>query len=53
MGKLASALGIQASFLFSDEDDEENNVTVQKEEIESDLIENLAKSVHSAFSRLK
>jgi transcriptional regulator with XRE-family HTH domain len=53
IGKLASALGIQASFLFSDESDEEKNVVLQKEEIESELIENLAKSVHSAFSRLK
>jgi hypothetical protein len=39
--------------LFSDESDEEKQTVLQKEELESELIEDIAKTVRSAFSRLK
>jgi transcriptional regulator with XRE-family HTH domain len=53
IGKLASALNVQASHLFYDENDEKNDDVSQKRDIESNLIENIAQSVHSAFSRMK
>jgi transcriptional regulator with XRE-family HTH domain len=53
IGRLASALNIPVSLLFSDEDDEKNHETVQKENLESELIETIVQDVHSAFSKMK
>jgi transcriptional regulator with XRE-family HTH domain len=54
IGKLAAALQIPVSFLFFDEEDERSpgTGTMSKERMESELIEKLAQSVHSVFSRL-
>jgi transcriptional regulator with XRE-family HTH domain len=54
IGKLATALQIPASFLFLGEEDERTPGpgTMAKERIEAELIEKLAQSVHSVFSRL-
>ncbi|MDR2211323.1 MAG: helix-turn-helix domain-containing protein [Spirochaetaceae bacterium] len=51
IGKLASALQIPASFLFFGTDDEKNQLK-QKERIETELVEKIARTVHSALSRL-
>jgi transcriptional regulator with XRE-family HTH domain len=54
IGKLAAALQIPVSFLFFDEEDKRTPGpgTMSKEKIEAELIEKLAQSVHSVFSRL-
>jgi transcriptional regulator with XRE-family HTH domain len=50
--KLASALNIPPSHLFIDGEDEKAYKLAKTEKIEAELMEKLAKNVHSAFARL-
>jgi transcriptional regulator with XRE-family HTH domain len=50
--KLAFALNIPASCLFSDESAEKNEL-LQKKEIESELNEKIAQCIHSVFFKVK
>jgi transcriptional regulator with XRE-family HTH domain len=52
LGTLASALNIPVADLFIDESDEKTYGARQKEKVEAELVKDLAKSIHSAFSRL-
>jgi transcriptional regulator with XRE-family HTH domain len=52
MGKLAAALHIPVAFLFIDKEEEQNYALSQKEKIKTELLEQLAQNVHSAFSKL-
>jgi transcriptional regulator with XRE-family HTH domain len=52
LGKLAAALNIPVSFLFSSEEDEKIYSLLKKGEIETELVEKLTENVRVAFSKL-
>jgi hypothetical protein len=52
LGKLAAALNIPVSFLFSSEEDEKIYSLLKKVEIETELVEKLTENVRVAFSKL-